>query len=417
MTVPAMNDQDPDRTPGASGELMVIPSVGFARRAGKLWLDTKFVEGMRLNARLWGGPISAAMRPAEEGAIPFGAAFEPGSLPFRLIELPEQGPIETTHLRGAAVILAGGDMHDQLHLPALLNGEGRPAICYIVEHDQANRYRMIWTNGAPLVRRIKTLAWTWLTERRRLRAFARADGVQANGAPAFASYSRRQSNMLLFFDSRTREDMLARPEEMAARSARLRAGEPLRLVFTGRLERIKGAQDLPAVAQALMTLGVDFTLDVFGAGSLEEEIKEAIERLGLGGRVILHGIVDFETSLTPYLRARADMFVCCHPQSDPSCTYLETYGCGVPIIGYDNAAFEGLRRASGAGWSTPMNRPDMAAREIARLDREREEIIAHAERALAFAREHTFEKTFERRIAQLRKLAKGRRAEPVAPTP
>ncbi|GAB4530650.1 MAG: hypothetical protein Kow00133_19380 [Amphiplicatus sp.] len=394
---------------------MVIPSVGFARRDGKLWLDAKFVEGMRLNARLWSGPVSAAMRPVEAQTLPFGAAYDVGSLPFRLIELPPEGPIEASRLRRATVVLAGGDMHDQLHLPALRDGNSLPAICYIVEHDQANRYRMIWANGAPLVRRIKTLAWTWLTERRRRRAFARADAIQTNGMPAYASYRRSQANALLFFDSRTRKDMLAAPQEMAARAARLRSGAPLRLVFTGRLERIKGAQDLPAVARALMDLGVDFTFETFGGGSLEQDMKAAIERLALGERFTLRGVVDFETALTPYLRAKADLFVCCHPQSDPSCTYLETYGCGVPIVGYDNAAFEGVRRASGAGWRAPKNRPDLIAREIARLDGAREEIIEHAERALAFAREHTFEKTFERRIAQLRTLAEDRRRRPVTP--
>jgi hypothetical protein len=79
--------------------------------------------------------------------------------------------------------------------------------------------------------------------------------------------------------------------------------------------------------------------------------------------------------------------------------------CGVPIVGYSNEAFEGLVQAAGAGWATPLHRPTDLAEQIASLHRDPEKIRAASERSLAFAREHTFEKTFRRRIDHLNQVA------------
>src|SRR5262249_16164737 len=96
-----------------------------------------------------------------------------------------------------------------------------------------------------------------------------------------------------------------------------------------------------------------------------------------------------------------DLFVCCHRQGDPSCTYVETMACGVPIVGYGNEAWEGLARVSGAGWVTPVGEPIKLAERIAALERDRSALSNAAHAALDFARSHSFEKTFPRRVEHL----------------
>ena len=120
------------------------------------------------------------------------------------------------------------------------------------------------------------------------------------------------------------------------------------------------------------------------------------------------GRLDFEKELLPFIlwQSDVDVFVCCHRQGDPSCTYLETMSCGVPIVGYANEAFAGFVARSGAGWTSPLNRPRALAAKIAQLAAHPEDIREHAFRSLAFAREHTFEETFAARIAHLRLLAR-----------
>jgi len=56
--------------------------------------------------------------------------------------------------------------------------------------------------------------------------------------------------------------------------------------------------------------------------------------------------------------------------------------------------------------AVPLRRADELAALIARLDRTRGEIAQYAEQALRFARQHSFELTFERRIQHLRSLSR-----------
>ena len=195
------------------------------------------------------------------------------------------------------------------------------------------------------------------------------------------------------------------PDEPARRAARLRAGGRLTLVHSGRLEPLKGAQDLVPIAGMLAQRGVDFVLHVFGQGSLTDEMRAQVARMDLSDRVILHGTVDFAGELVPFVRGNADLFLSCHRQSDPSCTYLETLGCGVPVAGYANRMWSPMRERSRAGWTVPMGRMAEMAGLIAALDADRESIVAASAAARDFAAAHLFEAEFARRIAHMREIA------------
>ena len=100
--------------------------------------------------------------------------------------------------------------------------------------------------------------------------------------------------------------------------------------------------------------GVNFTLDIYGAGSLSYAIASGIAGAGLGDRVRLHAPVDFDSVLVPAMRRDADVFLSCHRQGDPSCSYLEAMGCGLPVVGFANRMLAALVADSGGGWCVPM---------------------------------------------------------------
>jgi hypothetical protein len=58
---------------------------------------------------------------------------------------------------------------------------------------------------------------------------------------------------------------------------------------------------------------------------------------------------------------------CCHVQADPSCNYLESFGAGLPVLGCSNRMWRGLAKASGAGCSAPIGRPEKLADAVASL--------------------------------------------------
>jgi hypothetical protein len=99
-----------------------------------------------------------------------------------------------------------------------------------------------------------------------------------------------------------------------------------------------------------------------------------------------------------------DAFVCCHIQSDPSCTYLESLGAGLPIVGYENKMWRGVLNASGAGYASPMHLPERVADGIAALSRPAQ-FRSLSEKALAFAKGHTFEREYQKRIDAINSAA------------
>jgi glycosyltransferase involved in cell wall biosynthesis len=164
---------------------------------------------------------------------------------------------------------------------------------------------------------------------------------------------------------------------------------------------MKGADHLVLVARELRRRGIAFTMDIYGDGDLASALRTSAVRWGLQDVVRLQGFLDFETGLVPRVSQSADLFVCCHRQGDPSCTYLETMSCGIPIVGYDNEAFHGILALSGAGWEVKMDDPRLIAETIATLSQHRERIAQASHAARRFGAAHPFEATFRRRIDHL----------------
>jgi colanic acid/amylovoran biosynthesis glycosyltransferase len=366
--------------------LMLAPAPAIRLPDGRLRLDVKYVEGMRQHLALWNGVLSAVVW---EGAtsVPFGADYAREDLGFDLTVLPAGAKLPAIQ---ADLIAAPADMAEALAL-----AWGPVPVVFVVEYTIGTRLRIVALDrerGA--ARKGWSALWNLWMEGRRRAAFRRAAGVQCNGYPAFEAYSRLNKCSMLYLDGRMRADMMATPDDVAAKVAHQ---GPLRIVHSGRLEPMKGAQDLVPIAKALDAAGVDFTLDVFGTGSLEAELHAEAE--GFDGRLRLHAPVDFEAVLVPWMRANADLFLSCHRQADPSCTYLESLGCGVPVIGYANEMWGRMRAASGAGWAVPLGNRDALADRIVVLSQDRAVLHSAAKAGLCFAQAHGFETEFSERMA------------------
>jgi hypothetical protein len=102
---------------------------------------------------------------------------------------------------------------------------------------------------------------------------------------------------------------------------------------------------------------------------------------------------------------RADLFLGCHVQGDPSCTYLETFACGVPIAGYANEMWAALSAASGGGPAVAVGDPRALADAVVRLLREPGALEDASRRARAFAAANTMERAWDARSARLAALS------------
>lgn len=396
--------------------LVIVPSVPAAVDGDRYLIDEKVVSGLDLYLKLWPGQVRCVFRDGDQSSLPFAKPYNAAELPFQIRVLPTNSAVPDELIFDAAIVLASGD--NWLDFPLADQGRrlGVP-VCFVIEYILQTRLQILGLSRASLIPKVKSFLWTLAMERKRRRAFSRSNGLQSNGTPAANAYDGCAPNILTFFDTRLIERQMASDREITAKQARLMSGAPVRLAFTGRLERMKGADDLIEIAAGLDRAGVDFSLDVYGAGSLASQMEAAINSSAAGvlsQKVRINAPMDFNQRLVPWMRDEVDLFVCCHRQSDPSCTYLETLGCGVPIVGYSNRALAGILDLADIGWMTPSNSKHEMVRKIIDLDANRFQLAGKIRNARNFAREHSFESEFKTRVDHLWQIAKATRQRTAA---
>jgi colanic acid/amylovoran biosynthesis glycosyltransferase len=379
--------------------LLLMPSVGYWKSAeGKYIFDRKFYDGMLLYLDYWPGSITLLIRESQDELPAFGVVeVDPQTYPIQLRFISRLAQIKLEHVQGADIVMASADNYTQLEVSTICRQNNIKCI-YIIEYIHETRIQILRLQNISLIKKVKSFLWHLAKEHSRIQAFKKCDGLQANGYPAANAYQSFTFNALLYFDTRIHDQMLVSNDVLDQRLSHLAQNEPLRLAFSGRLVAMKGADHLLNLADLLKKRGVAFKLDIFGDGELQPVMQRRLMETGLSDTVVLHGAVDFATELVPFISQHVDLFICCHRQSDPSCTYLETYSCGVPIAGYNNRAHQGILDEQDVGWSVKMNALDDLAELIARLSRDRTEIIRKSRNAIAFARQHTFEITFRKRM-------------------
>ncbi len=357
-------------------------------------MGKKFLQGMDANVKLWSGVVTVFAKSGNYVAQLDDVELDPVDLAFRIVI---DGDLRDQVRRSAVVLASAG--REQAEVADVCFDEGVPC-AYVTELSLSTRLQIVFAKTRNPLLKARRALWEWRTERRMLRALARSAGAQCNGTPTYRNYRQRTQDTILFFDSRSSIESMATDDQIESRAAEMLSGGPLRLVFSGRLVAIKGADHLIAVARHLTLRGFNFTLKIAGDGHLKDEILRNVGTMPIE----LLGVLEFQTQLTPLLRSSCDLFVCCHRQGDPSCTYLETMAAGVAIVGYDNEAFRGLAELSGSGWIVSKDRPDLLAEAITRITRE--EIKDASFRARNFAREHSMEAEFARRIEHLQRLSR-----------
>lgn len=378
--------------------LMIAPAPVMVN-GDTVVIDVKFAEGMLAQSRAWDGPVDCILwEGAEKIAFPFET--ERSALPWRLITLPKGSAIPPEAGQSHDLISASADMAETLDLA----GPGRPPVVYSIEYTHQTRIDILALDqNIGALRRLRRRLWLERQERRRRSALKAAAAVQSNGYPGARAYKDLTQDMHVYLDNRMTLDRYATDADCAARLERLSGSGPLRLVYSGRLDPMKGAQDLVPIACRLASQHFSFEFDIFGDGILRAEMAAAIAANGLGDKVRLHGNVDFANELVPWQRTTADLFVSCHRQGDPSCTYIESMGCGLAIAGYDNEMWGALCRESGGGWVVPTGNVNALADLIAGTSREA--LATATQAALRFARAHDFESEFAARMSHLSRVA------------
>jgi glycosyltransferase involved in cell wall biosynthesis len=352
---------------------------GASVTGGMFTVDRKFHTGMLDYARLIGAPL-VTINPPSAGPI-----MDPVSVP--LADLPYRVAIgDLNDIRDAQLVYGSG-----MGSAAMARSLSIPYIP-IVEYDLATEITVSASKSTnPLRKALRTARCVRTWYQTTLPDFKGAHSIHCNGYPIHDVARQHNENTLLYLDSRMSQDMIMSP---AALEARKRSG-PLRLLYSGRYEQMKGAIDAVKVGLHCLALGIDIEMHCYGQGSLRDEMKR-LATSGSDGRIVIHDAVPYPELVK--ISRGFDVFVCCHIQSDPSCTYLESFGAGLPIVGYANLMWQRLCEESGAGFASPIGRPRLVAEAVQLLSADPDLLASKSRLALGFAQAHSYEREHKKRI-------------------
>lgn len=252
-----------------------------------------------------------------------------------------------------------------------------------------------------LARRLRLRVTAPVMARLERRLIGKATVGLFHGAETHAAYAPFARAAEVVHDIHLKAADHIAPAALAAKRAAAAVG-PLRIVYVGRADAMKGPRDWVAAMAALAARGIDFTAAWLGDGAERAAMQAAVQAAGLAGRVALPGFVRDREAVFGALRA-AHVFAFCHKTPESPRVLIEALASGTPIAGYRGAFAADLIAAHGGGILTPRDDPAALADAIAALAADRARLSDLIGRAAADAAPLTDEAVFRHRSAVIRR--------------
>ncbi len=233
-----------------------------------------------------------------------------------------------------------------------------------------------------------------------------------HGRDTYDFYARWNGSPHLVHDIHLKAEDRITPDALAAKIARLRRHEPLRIAYAGRVVAMKGPFDWIRVLARLREAGVAFRAQWLGDGPLLEDARAEVQRLGLGAAVSFPGHVSDRATLLDHLRD-ADMFLFCHHTPESPRCLIESLMAGTPLLGYDSPYPRDLLQGDGEAMLAPRGDADALAKRVIRLHADREALARSIERAAALGGDYCDEVVFQHRADLIKRcLPRACKSEP-----
>lgn len=375
--------------------LLIYAPVPLHRREGALCLEDQACNGLRLWAEHFGRVI-ALMPESPDPAPPAWVGLDrigPARERVEIVALPEawrpgaflralpgarraiRGAIERADFIGFAI---GGLVGDWGTVAAWeARRMGKPFYIWTdrVESEVVRRTaaQMPWKRRLRAKLEAGPMAWN---ERALIR---RAALGLFHGRETYETYAPFSRNPQLVHDIHIRREDHIPADALAAKIEGAGTG-PLRLVYAGRAEAMKGTQDWVAVLEALAARGVDFRATWLGDGPDRAGMQARIAAAGLSGRVALPGFVADRAALLSALRD-AHLLLFCHLTPESPRVLIEALVSACPLLGYASAFPADLIAGHGGGDLVALGDAQGLAAAVAGLDRDRGRLAALIGRA------------------------------------
>ncbi len=232
-----------------------------------------------------------------------------------------------------------------------------------VEPDVARRL----VKTAPLRRRLRLAVEYPIMCRMEQGLIAKAALGLFHGRETYDAYAPYSPNPQHVHDIHIHKSDHITPEVLAQKQARQ---GPMRIVYAGRADPMKGTGDWLAVLEHLAQAGVDFEAEWLGDGPDLANMRVRVAQGPLRDRVMLPGFVSDRALLLGALR-EADVLLFCHLTPESPRVLIEALASGCPLVGYDSAYPADLIAQHAGGVLTPLGQPEDLANALGALAQDR----------------------------------------------
>ena len=282
-----------------------------------------------------------------------------------------------------------------------------------VEAARRNRAHAIWTDRVEsAVVREEAGKGPW---RQRLRAMLTAGPMAAlerrlirkatvglfHGRETFDTYAPYARRAELVHDIHIAEADHLSPANRAAKIAA--AGEgPLRVVYVGRADPMKGGLDWVEALIRLRAGGADVAATWLGDGTDLAEMRARIAAAGLEDRVSFPGFTRNRADVLQALRS-AHLMMFCHKTPESPRNLIEALISATPIVGYSGAYAKDLIAVNQGGVLVPTNDVAALVKAVAGLAEDLTRLADLIERAAMDGAPFNDVEVFHHRSAMIRK--------------
>jgi colanic acid/amylovoran biosynthesis glycosyltransferase len=248
----------------------------------------------------------------------------------------------------------------------------------------------------------KSLIISHILSRYENRAVRNADLALLHGATVYNHFENISRNPQVAENIHLRAEDRISPVGLSEKLKSVKS-DPLRILYCGRADPMKGGLEWIRVLKLLKSNGVLFRAYWLGAGSELSEIERQARKWGLAQELVsFPGFVnDRETILQHYRSAHVLMF--CHKTDESPRNLIESLHSATPIVGYRDAYAEGLVNEQGGGILVPRGDVEELAKLVAELAADRIKLADLIERASRSAMNLTRDEVFKQRSDLVRR--------------
>ncbi|MDX8353107.1 glycosyltransferase [Cognatiyoonia sp. IB215182] len=190
-----------------------------------------------------------------------------------------------------------------------------------------------------------------------------------HGQQTFDAYARYCRNPQIVHDIHVSRDAHISNTAFKAK-LKSAASDPLKIVYAGRANAMKGPLDWASALQKLAQKGVNFEAHWLGDGPQLDDLRKQLQADGLSDRVTLHGFVNDPAQVAAQMQA-AHVFLFCHKTPESPRCLIESLIAATPIVGYEGSYAADLIGKNQGGHLVPIGDTDALGDVLFKLAQDR----------------------------------------------